>query len=52
MIWNFKSLIIDKAHYIKNYKAKRTKATLEIAKTIRDSGGPVLALTDTYCQST
>ena len=44
---NFKSLVIDEAHYIKNYKAKRTKATLELSRTVRDLGGPVLALTGT-----
>ena len=31
---NFTMLILDESHYIKNYKAKRTKAAQELAKNI------------------
>jgi SWI/SNF-related matrix-associated actin-dependent regulator 1 of chromatin subfamily A len=41
----FKTLILDEAHYIKNKKAKRTKAVLELSQQIQSSS--VIALTGT-----
>lgn len=42
----FKAMVIDESHNIKNYKAKRTKTVLSIAKNIRYkyalSGTPIL----------
>jgi len=41
--YNFKTVILDESHYIKNYKAQRTKNTLEIA----NGADNVLALSGT-----
>jgi len=42
----FKAIILDESHYVKNQKAKRTEATIEIAKDIPNrillTGTPVL----------
>ena len=32
---NFQTVILDESHYIKNYKAKRTLATIELAKNVK-----------------
>lgn len=45
--WAPEALIVDEAHYAKNYRAKRTKAVLEIARTVRARKGAVFALTGT-----
>lgn len=43
---SFKILILDESHYIKNYKAQRTKAVLELASGIENivclTGTPIL----------
>jgi len=44
---DFKVLIIDEAHYIKNPKAKRTNAVLELSKYVRKRDGNIIALTGT-----
>jgi SWI/SNF-related matrix-associated actin-dependent regulator 1 of chromatin subfamily A len=44
--YNYNTVIMDEAHYIKNYKAKRSKAAIEIAKKAKYvfflTGTPVL----------
>lgn len=42
--WGFKGLILDESHYIKNSKAKRSKAARQIAKKI---DGPKILLSGT-----
>jgi SWI/SNF-related matrix-associated actin-dependent regulator of chromatin subfamily A-like protein 1 len=43
---NFKAIILDESHYVKNQKAKRTEATIKIAENIPNrlllTGTPVL----------
>lgn len=43
----FKSLVLDEGHYVKNYKAKRTKAVEELARTLTDDDPLILILTGT-----
>jgi SWI/SNF-related matrix-associated actin-dependent regulator 1 of chromatin subfamily A len=47
LLFPFMTIVLDEAHYIKNYKAKRTKAVLSVAKKIRHK----LALTGTPLQN-
>lgn len=44
---NFQVLIVDESHYIKNPKAQRTKAVLEMAKDIQKKNGAIYLLTGT-----
>ena len=43
---NFKMIVFDESHYIKNWKAKRTKAALELTKNVEKivclTGTPIL----------
>jgi len=43
----FQALIVDESHYIKNPRAQRTKAVLELAQTIRSRNGKIYLLTGT-----
>lgn len=45
--WAPEALIVDEAHYAKNYKAKRTKAVLDLGRSVRSRKGTVFALTGT-----
>lgn len=43
----FQSLIIDESHYIKNKKAKRTRAVIELSQIIKERNGKIYLLTGT-----